>query len=150
MLNTLNLEEDKNSICKIAADHLTNYAISEWKYETVLKILIDHQLVIELIKNNLEKLGDLYLKECLDNYKDRRANSTLEDKEKIDSLRESIYKICTSSQIKKLLNVASHTRQLLDEDVINRVQQGQQDRQYQQNEQSSQATLLDNNLAYSL
>ncbi|KAI8076928.1 hypothetical protein BDF21DRAFT_464133 [Thamnidium elegans] len=102
MLDTLNLEEDKNSIC------------------------------------------DLYLKECLDNYKDRRANSTLEDKEKIDSLRQSIYKICTSSQINKLLNVASHTRQLLDEDVINRVQQVQQDRQYQQDEQSSQAALIDN------
>lgn len=42
MLNTLNLEEDKDSICKIVADHLTNHAISEWKYETVLKILIDH------------------------------------------------------------------------------------------------------------
>lgn len=79
ILNILNLEEDKNSICKIVADYLTNHAISGWKYETVLRILIDHQLVIEPTKNNLEKLGDLYLKECLDNYKDRRANSTLED-----------------------------------------------------------------------
>lgn len=32
----------------------------------------------------------------------------------------------------------------MDEDVINRVQQGQQDRQYQQDEQSSQVTLIDN------
>ncbi|KAG2216060.1 hypothetical protein INT45_012961 [Circinella minor] len=38
----------------------------------------------------------------------------------------------------------SHTRQLLDEDVINRVQQGQHDQQYQQSGWSSQAALIDN------
>ncbi|KAI9244786.1 hypothetical protein EDC94DRAFT_688877 [Helicostylum pulchrum] len=49
ILNTLNLEEDKNSICKIVADYLTNHAISGWKYETVLRILIDHQLIKKLL-----------------------------------------------------------------------------------------------------
>ncbi|GAA5805215.1 hypothetical protein HPULCUR_010729 [Helicostylum pulchrum] len=66
ILNILNLEEDKNSICKIVADYLTNHAISGWKYETVLRILIDHQLVIEPTKNNLEKLGDFHKRQLLD------------------------------------------------------------------------------------
>lgn len=54
MLNTLNLEEDKKRICEIVEDYLEKHAISEWKYETALKTLIDKQLVIEHPNNNVE------------------------------------------------------------------------------------------------
>lgn len=91
--STLNLEEDKKAICDIFSDYLQQYTISEWKYETALKILVDNQLEIEPSIDNLKELGNLYLQECVNNYQDRNANCNVEEKEKIESLKQSIHKI---------------------------------------------------------
>lgn len=89
----------------------------------------------------MEKLGEIYLKEALNKYQDRSANCSTEEKEKIESLQQSIHKICTSAPIKKLLNVARHTSQFLDEAVTNRAQKYQQD---QQDQHTSQAAPINN------
>ncbi|KAI7898814.1 uncharacterized protein BX663DRAFT_489759 [Cokeromyces recurvatus] len=140
---TLSLEEDNKKICEIVDDYLEKHTISEWKYEAALKALVDKGLVIEPTNINLEKLGRIYLKECLNKYQDRITNCNTEDKEKIESLQHSIHKICTSTPIKKLLNVARYASQFLDEAVINRTQQNQ-GLQDQQATQASISNILDN------
>ncbi|KAI9486105.1 MAG: hypothetical protein EXX96DRAFT_626141 [Benjaminiella poitrasii] len=85
-------------------------------------------------------------KGCLSKYQNRITICNTEDKEKIESLQKSIHKICTSTPIKKLLNVVRHASQFLDEAVINKTQrdQGQQDQQDQQATQASISNTLDN------
>ncbi|KAI8984555.1 hypothetical protein BDF20DRAFT_860530 [Mycotypha africana] len=136
--NTLNLEEDYNQIREIVDNYLEKHAISEWKYEAALKILIGEQLVIEPTNNNLKKLGEIYLKGCLNKYKDRSGNCSTEEKEKIESIKQSIQKICTSTPVRKLLNMATYIRQFSDEAVISRIQQGQQEQQDHQGQQDRQ------------
>lgn len=64
----LNLEEDKKLICEIVVDYLEKHTISDWKCEAALKTLVDKQLVVEPTNNNMEKLGEIYLKEALSKY----------------------------------------------------------------------------------
>ncbi|GAA5812776.1 hypothetical protein MFLAVUS_006234 [Mucor flavus] len=49
---TMNLEEDKDRICKIFSKYFETHTISEWKYEAALKTSIDQQLVVEPTINN--------------------------------------------------------------------------------------------------
>ncbi|KAK4512947.1 uncharacterized protein ATC70_003658 [Mucor velutinosus] len=136
---TLNLSEDEERICGIVDEYLKQHAISEWKYEAALKILIDLNLIVEPTDNNMKKLGEIYLKECLSNYQDRIANCSVEEKEKIESLQHAIHHICISTPIKKLLHVGKYSQQILDEAVINKASKSQQNEEDQQRQGVSQA-----------
>ncbi|GAA5796606.1 hypothetical protein HPULCUR_001979 [Helicostylum pulchrum] len=57
----------------------------------------------------------------------RSVNCNTNEKEKVRSEEESIFTICSSTRIKKLLNTARHTTEYLDNDVSKSVCQEQQD-----------------------
>jgi hypothetical protein len=84
------------------------------EYEAAFKTTINQQLVVESTINNMKILGEFYLKEMLKNFKDRSANCNPNEKDKLKSVEESIFTICSSTRIKKLLNTASHTTEYLD------------------------------------
>lgn len=122
MKPTLNLVEDKQKIRDNVAEYLEKHMILEWKYEMALSILIDNQLDIEPTADNLKKLGDIYLQECLIKYHTIRSTCNTDEKEKIESLQQHIQKICTSTRIKTLLSVANQKYHLIDRAIVSKIQ----------------------------
>ncbi|KAG2210274.1 hypothetical protein INT47_003259 [Mucor saturninus] len=118
---TLNLEEDSDKICEIFSNYFEEQTISAWKYETALRTAIDQGLVVEPTVKNLKILGESYVKEMLRNFKDRSAQCHANEKDKVKSVQESIFTLCSSTRIKKILSVARYTTDYLDKSVSKRV-----------------------------
>lgn len=61
---------------------------------------------MEPTEENRKELGDIYLQEVLNIYESKRENCTTEEKRKIDTLKIGFHKICSSSQVQKILYAA--------------------------------------------
>lgn len=76
---------------------------------------------MEPTEENGKELGDICLQEVLNIYESKRENCTIEEKRKIDTLKIGFHKICSSSQVQKILYVAQYSGQILNEAIVDRI-----------------------------
>ncbi|KAI7850411.1 hypothetical protein BDC45DRAFT_572905 [Circinella umbellata] len=120
---SLNLKEDKSTIRRIISVYLAENPVSQWKYEKVARVLVDEGLGVSLIDADLKELGDVYVEEALKVYNKSNVNYTSDEKEKMETLPNVIYDICTSSHVKKIF-YTPHLINALDNNVLtNKTQQ---------------------------
>jgi predicted negative regulator of RcsB-dependent stress response len=114
--NVLNLIEDRQIIKNIISEYLAKTPLLTWKYEDALKILLGRNLRFEPSENNLKTLGDVYIEVQKSDQARNNVDDGSKEKEKIESLSQCIYEICTATRIKKL---AQYSTQFIEEVEMN-------------------------------
>ncbi|KAI9243019.1 hypothetical protein EDC94DRAFT_673615, partial [Helicostylum pulchrum] len=117
MNTSLNLTEDTEKIKEVIKNYLIRNSILNWKYEHALNELISKNLSVDPTEENMKILGDVYLKQVLIICNQQLDTCNEEEKRKIGLLELSFDKICTSSQVLRLLHLARFSGQALDEAV---------------------------------
>ncbi|KAI8069132.1 uncharacterized protein B0P05DRAFT_551662 [Gilbertella persicaria] len=120
---SLNLKEDKSTIRKIMSVYLKKTPVSQWKHEKVARLLIDKGLRVTLIDADLKELGDVYLEEANKVYKTRNVKYSDDEKQKMETLPNSMHDICTSIQVKKLFYSSQVTDELDENSITCKVQE---------------------------
>ncbi|RCH80156.1 hypothetical protein CU098_007787, partial [Rhizopus stolonifer] len=98
----LNLFEDKDLLSQLISNYLKENNIQQWKFETLMRRLLDQELEIEPTDENLLEIGNLYKKEIIQYSNDHGSQLAQAEKKKIVALGDSISVICVAKQIKSM------------------------------------------------
>lgn len=102
-IETLNLVEDDITVRQHFTNYLTKTKVSDWKYENVIKQLLDLGFLPTDEENDLQELGSMY-KNIVTDLKNNKSSTYSEtENRKMASIVEHIEVSCTASPNKKII-----------------------------------------------